>query len=127
MRLVVGNLLDNAVKYSYDDTYIRVTAQREDRTIHVTVENMGTGIAEAELEKIFEPFYRAEHRDPRRLIWGSGLGLSVAREIVGAHGGRIWAESEAGGRSADETAQYVGFKNVFHFTLPFRGKGEHGE
>ena len=124
MRIVLVNLLDNAVKYSYANTAVRCTVRRRDEWIDLSVENLGTGIAEDELTRIFERFYRGRQRDPRRLIWGSGLGLSVAKEIVKAHGGRIWAESKAGGRRPEDTAELKGFKNTLYVELPYRGKDE---
>jgi signal transduction histidine kinase len=124
IRLVVSNLLDNAVKYSYVDTYVRVIAARRDEWVVVSVENMGTGIPPDELARVFERFYRARVRDAKRLIWGSGLGLTVAKEIVEAHGGRIWAESVPGGRRESAAGELEGYKTTFHFTLPLRRKDD---
>ena len=68
----------------------------EDGRIVVSVRDQGPGIAEADLPRIFDRFYRARHM--KNHVPGAGLGLFIAREIVRAHGGEIWAESIAGGR-----------------------------
>jgi signal transduction histidine kinase len=127
MRLVVSNLLDNAVKYAYADTYVRVGLARRDEWAVIAVENMGTGISADELTRVFERFYRARTRDAQRLIWGSGLGLTVAREIVEAHGGEIWAESTPGGRPDESSQKLEGYKTTFFVKLPLTRKGDsHG-
>jgi signal transduction histidine kinase len=124
IRLVTSNLLDNAVKYSYADTYVRVVVTRRDEWVVVSVESMGTGISPDELARVFERFYRARVRDAKRLIWGSGLGLTVAREIVEAHGGTIWAESVPGGRPDSSAGELEGYKTTFSFRLPLRRKDD---
>jgi len=124
IRLVVSNLLDNAVKYSYAGTYVRASVTRRDEWALLAIENMGTGIPPDELTRVFERFYRARTRDAKRLIWGSGLGLTVAREIVEAHGGGIWAESEPGGRATESRQKLEGYKTTFHVKLPLHRKDD---
>ena len=97
MRLeqVLDNLLDNAANYSRADAPIEVTVFSDNGDALVMVTDHGAGIAEAECERIFEPFYRGEAA--RVLgVRGAGLGLAIARSIVEVQGGRIWAESAAG-------------------------------
>jgi signal transduction histidine kinase len=91
---VLNNLISNAVKYSPDGGEIAITAEQCDHEVLFQVSDQGLGIPEAELPYIFEPFRRTPMS--REEIPGVGLGLSVARRIVQAHGGRIQADSEVG-------------------------------
>jgi signal transduction histidine kinase len=96
---VVANLLNNALKYSSKGE-IHVSVDREGRHARVTVRDAGPGIPAESLRTIFEPRIRLETAHSRRRTSpapdGAGLGLSIARDIVEAHGGRIWAESNPG-------------------------------
>ena len=92
---VLSNLLTNAVKYTPGGT-IRVRLRTEDGNALLTVHDEGPGIPPDRLEAIFEPHVRLVGGAGSRLK-GSGLGLYIARGIVEAHGGRIWAESAEGG------------------------------
>ncbi len=87
---VIANLLDNAVKYTIEGT-IDVRVMNMDKDVLVEVRDTGIGIANDQLPHIFDAFYRAT-----REAMGSGLGLSIARTIVEAHGGQIWAKSSPG-------------------------------
>jgi two-component system sensor histidine kinase KdpD len=91
---VVANLVENALKYAIPNGEVRLSARDLDGTLEVTVDDNGPGIASAALPRLFEPFYRAPGADAVR---GSGLGLAVARGLVDAHGGRIWAENRPDG------------------------------
>jgi signal transduction histidine kinase len=94
LRRALDNLLDNAAKFSDPDTTIELTAAAgPDGALVLTVKDAGIGIQEAELERIFEPFYRTD-RSRARATGGVGLGLALARRIASAHGGTITAESE---------------------------------
>jgi len=93
MDQVLTNLVENAVKYSPSGSEIVVSARLAEGQLNVTVEDAGPGVAAAAIPHLFEPFYRAA--GTRR--GGSGLGLAVARGLVEAHGGRIWAENRPGG------------------------------
>ena len=84
----VGNLLDNAVKYSPPGAPIEVTVREGE----VVVEDRGPGIADEDLARIFDRFYRAA---TARAKPGAGLGLAIVREAAEAHGGRATAESSA--------------------------------
>ena len=95
LRTVLRNLLENAVKYSLPDSRpIRVAAGVADGAVTVCVEDDGPGIPEGDLERIFEPFFRVD-RSRSRKTGGYGLGLSICKRIVEAHGGRIVASGVA--------------------------------
>jgi signal transduction histidine kinase len=91
---LLDNLLENAEKYGRGGP-IAMRVWVEDGEARVSVTDSGIGIAAAELPRIFERFYRGSNVDDRRHA-GMGLGLFICRRIVEEHGGRIWAESEAG-------------------------------
>ncbi len=93
MKTVFMNLVDNAVKYSHFNRTIRVYGEADEEWVSVALEDFGLGIPQDEFERIFEPYVRGTQRDPRRFIWGSGLGLAVARDIIETHGGRIEVKS----------------------------------
>ena len=92
IQQVLVNLLDNAMKYSPDGSSIRLEAHHTDRDVEVRVTNSGQGIPANDLERVFERFYRVR-LERARMIHGTGLGLTICKGIVEAHGGRIWAES----------------------------------
>lgn len=91
---VIGNLLDNAVKYSEGGTPITVEVSDGEGEVAVTVRDHGIGIEPDELPWIFERFRRA--RSAPRSSASVGLGLFIVRNLVAAHGGRVWADSEPG-------------------------------
>ncbi len=105
LRQVVQNLLSNAVKYSPDGGLVELTAEdySEDEIV-VSVSDEGIGIPAEQIDRLFKKFSRVESPESRE-IKGSGLGLWICREIVRAHGGRIWVESSKGRGS------------IFRFTL----------
>jgi two-component system, OmpR family, phosphate regulon sensor histidine kinase PhoR len=92
---VLQNLLDNALQYTPPGGHVDVTAYSNGHEVIFTVSDTGIGIPEADLERIFERFYRVDAARSRE-AGGTGLGLSIARHIVDAHGGRIWVESAVG-------------------------------
>jgi signal transduction histidine kinase len=92
---VLMNLVDNAVKYSPENTPIHVRARPELNHVIIEVHNEGTALTEAQLEHIFEPFYRTLDAEASP-VKGGGLGLTITKEIVERHGGQIWAESSEG-------------------------------
>ena len=93
LRRALANLIANAVKFGGG---ARVHAAAADGTAVLTVEDDGPGLAESELEAVFEPFYRGE-RSRSRETGGAGLGLSVARQAARAHGGDVVLETRPGG------------------------------
>jgi PAS domain S-box-containing protein len=90
---VLDNLIGNAIKYSPEDGEIAIRVEATDAEGQVRIEDHGIGIAGDVLPRLFERFYQGQ--DPG-VSTGLGLGLYIARMLVEAHGGRIWAESEPG-------------------------------
>ncbi len=95
LRRVFQNLVSNAIKYGASGRWIGLRAQAGGREIRVSVRDRGIGIPAAEHARIFEPFYRAPDATSAQ-IHGAGLGLSLVKRIVEAHGGRITVRSEPG-------------------------------
>ena len=94
------NLITNAVKYGGDARWMRITARANDANgqldeVQISVEDQGLGIGASELRRIFEPFYRSRSATAAQ-IHGTGLGLSLARDIAAAMGGRLTVTSEPG-------------------------------
>ena len=94
MAQVTGNLLSNAIKYTASGGTVKVSASTDDKTLLFKVRDSGAGVHEEEREKIFLPFYRGE--TGRRIKQGMGLGLTIARDLITAHGGSISVESKPG-------------------------------
>ena len=95
-RQVLLNFLENAVKYGPARQTIAVRAERADGVVRVSVEDGGPGIPANERARIWEPYYRL-NREIDRVVGGSGIGLSVVRELVARHGGRVWMDDAPGG------------------------------
>ncbi|MBZ5590292.1 MAG: sensor histidine kinase KdpD [Acidobacteriia bacterium] len=104
---VLVNLLENAARYTPPGTPIELAAAAGQGEVRIDVLDRGPGLLPGEESRIFEKFVRGETAPSRR---GIGLGLAVARSIVEAHGGRIWAENRPDGGAA------------FRFTLPLKGE-----
>ncbi len=100
LHQALWNIVSNAIKYTPDGGTITIDGKVEDDTVHLWVKDTGVGIPTTELERIFERFYVLEdvalHRSSKTAFKGGGLGLglAVAKGIIEAHGGRLWAESE---------------------------------
>ena len=91
----ITNLIDNAIKYSSASTKVRVRGFSENRYLVVAVQDFGVGIKPEEIEKVFERFYRGGD-ELTRTVKGSGLGLTLVKQIVEAHRGSVHVESEPG-------------------------------
>jgi two-component system sensor histidine kinase BaeS len=91
---VIGNLLSNAIKYTPEGGSVRISASSSVDEIRIRVSDTGPGIALGEQEQVFEPFYRSQ--DSRRFPQGLGLGLTIARDLVEAHGGQLVISSQIG-------------------------------
>ena len=89
---VITNLVANAVAYSHEGTQISLEATRNEHHVIVSVTDQGIGIPQEEQERIFERFYRVDN-DITRQVRGAGLGLSICKWIVEAHGGQISVDS----------------------------------
>lgn len=104
LKWVLNNLLSNALKFTDTDGYVLISAHEEEEKIYVKVKDTGIGIPEDRYEDIFDKFVRINGAE--ETAEGTGLGLAIAKEIIEAHGGSIWCESELGEGS------------TFIFTLP---------
>ncbi|MBN2392754.1 MAG: HAMP domain-containing histidine kinase [Anaerolineae bacterium] len=93
----LGNVISNAIKYTPPDGEITVSASAEETEVWIRVHDTGVGIPPEEQSRIFEPFYRGT--TGRRFPQGMGLGLSIARDLLAAHGGHIDVESTPGAGS----------------------------
>ena len=106
IRQVLHNLLENALRFSQPGGVIKVgVAMGKDKSVLVSVSDTGSGIDPDDLPKVFDHFYKAD-KARQRSYGGAGIGLALVRKYVELHGGRVWAESEAGSGS------------TFSFTLP---------
>jgi two-component system, OmpR family, sensor histidine kinase ChvG len=102
---VVDNLIDNARSFSKSGGTVRVTCRPLKNDIDIVVEDDGPGIPAEAMERIFERFYT--HRPDQDFGQNSGLGLSISRQIVEAHGGRIWAENRRDPASGGDDGENI--------------------
>jgi two-component system sensor histidine kinase VicK len=114
LEQVLRNLLDNAIKYSPEGSLIVLRVKRASDGFLFSVADQGGGIAPEHLNRLFERHYRVDDGDGGK-VKGTGLGLLIARQIVNAHGGDIWAES------------VVGKGSTFYFTIPFHEERQSGK
>ena len=105
IRYVFANLLSNALRFTSPGGTVTISAVRDHENIRFSVEDTGEGISPEHMEHLFEQFYRVPGQQQKS---GIGLGLSIVKEIVDAHGGKVSAES------------IYTKGSVFHFTLPLR-------
>ena len=107
---VLTNLTANGLQYTPEGGVVTIAAQRKEGEVQVSVRDTGIGIPPEHLSHVFDRFYRVDKSRSRLAGGGSGIGLTIARALIEAHGGRIWAESEGEGKGS-----------VFTFTLPIAG------
>ncbi|HSL44872.1 MAG TPA: ATP-binding protein [Anaerolineales bacterium] len=105
---ILTNLTGNALQYTPEAGRVTISAKQAQHEIRISVQDTGAGIPPEHLPHIFGRFYRVDKSRSRRVGGGSGIGLTIARALVEAHGGRIWAESAGEGQGS-----------TFTFTLPF--------
>lgn len=110
LQQVLGNLLDNAVKYSDEHTTITIRVWTTPDLVHVSVHNQGASIPSSDIELLFQPYTRLKATSTRP---GMGLGLYIARSIIEAHGGTLRLEPHTD-KAVDETAKGT----TFSFDLP---------
>ncbi len=103
MDTVVTNLIENAIKFTPEGGKVTVEAEQSGNQILIQVRDTGMGIAKKDIPKLFTKFFQANHTKS-----GAGLGLTICKRLVRAHGGKIWCESELGKGS------------TFSFTLPVK-------
>lgn len=107
------NLVSNAIKYSPNGGQVIIEAWlNQDNMLEIAVKDFGLGIPQEAQGQLFSKFYRVDNTD-RREIGGTGLGLAISREIIEAHGGKIWLDSE------------LGHGSTFTFTLPVKHSNPH--
>jgi two-component system sensor histidine kinase KdpD len=107
LEQVLVNLLEHAIKYTPAGSPIEISAQPANNVMIVEIADHGPGMPPADVEKIFDKFYRTRSAEGKG---GIGLGLTICKGIIEAHGGRIWAENRPDGGAA------------FRFTLPINGE-----
>lgn len=109
---VVTNLIDNAASFSPPGGKVIARLRTVSNEVELSVEDEGPGIPEDKLETIFERFYSDRPQSDSTIGKNSGLGLSISREIVHAHGGRIWAENRRATPSQSESSPVIGARFV---------------
>lgn len=108
---VLTNLLGNALQYTPEDGRVTISARQTNHQVQISVHDTGVGISPSDLPYVFDRFYRVDKSRSRRAGGGSGIGLTIARALVEAQGGRMWAESPGNGNGS-----------TFSFTLPISEK-----
>ncbi|MDD5145414.1 MAG: ATP-binding protein [Candidatus Pacebacteria bacterium] len=107
VRMAIQNLVDNALRYTSSGGKIQVSLGANEKEVKISVKDTGVGIPKSQAERVFTKFFRAANVI-RMETEGSGLGLFIAKNIIEAHGGRIWFETEEGKGT------------TFYFTLPIQ-------
>ena len=98
LKLVLTNLVDNAIKFSPPGEIVRIGTWRHDGEVGVKVSDAGPGISPSDEEHLFDRYFRVDN-PLGPVLSGSGLGLAICREVVLAHGGRIWVDPSPSGGS----------------------------
>ena len=105
IKQLLSNLISNAKKYSINTQEIIIKVIEQEKELEVVIEDKGLGIPKESIPKLFNKFYRVDNSDHRK-IGGTGLGLVICKEIIEAHGGSIWIESQ------------LSIGTNVHFTIP---------
>ncbi len=108
---IMYNLVDNAIKFSYENSLVKIGARKKGEMVEITVSDTGIGITAEDQNKLFKPFSQVDSFSSKK-FQGTGLGLSLVKQIVHLHGGYIWFRSKQGEGS------------TFAFTIPINGKLE---
>ena len=102
---IMYNLVDNAIKFSYENSIIKIGARKKENLVEITVIDTGIGIKPEDQNKLFKPFSQVDSFSSKK-FQGTGLGLSLVKQIVNLHGGYVWFRSSPGKGS------------TFAFTIP---------
>lgn len=94
IKQVLKNIIDNAIKCSPKGDEIRITCIKENNDFKISIQDQGIGMMSEHVDKIFDKFYRADTSDSAPT--GTGLGMTIVKHLVEAHGGKVWVESELG-------------------------------
>src|SRR5947209_2880036 len=113
---VIDNLIENARSFSPQGGTVRITAKRLRNAVEITIDDDGPGIQPEAIERIFERFYT--DRPHQGFGQNSGLGLSISKQIIEAHNGRIWAENRHGPADADGRPTVLGARFVVRLPAP---------
>jgi signal transduction histidine kinase len=105
IQQALSNLVSNAIKYSFPNTVVEITAEKKDEHLVISVIDQGQGIPETELNSIFTPFARTSVQSTAGEK-STGLGLTIVKKVIEAHGGQIWINSK------------VGVGSTFSFSIP---------
>jgi signal transduction histidine kinase len=97
---VLVNLVANAIQYTPEGGDVTISAARHENEIYISVKDTGIGIPPEHLANLFTRFYRVDKSRSRNAGGGSGIGLTIAKHLVEAHGGRVWAESAGDGQGS---------------------------
>jgi sensor domain CHASE-containing protein/signal transduction histidine kinase/HAMP domain-containing protein len=108
---IMYNLVDNAIKFSYENSIVKIGARKKENMVEITIKDTGIGIKAEDHIKIFKPFSQVDSFSSKRSK-GTGLGLSLVKQIINLHGGYVWF------RSSPEEG------STFAFTIPINGNKE---
>jgi signal transduction histidine kinase len=100
---VLLNLVANAIQHTPEGGDVSISAARQSDEVHIAVQDTGVGIPPEHLVNLFTRFYRVDKSRSRNAGGGSGIGLTIAKHLVEAHGGQIWAESRGEGQGSTFT------------------------
>jgi signal transduction histidine kinase len=111
---ILYNLLDNAIKFSHEDGLVKIEALKKEDMVEIKVKDNGIGIKTEDQYKLFKPFSQVDSFSSKK-FQGTGLGLSLVKQIVNLHGGYVWFNSKMGEGS------------TFAFTIPIKGNKRKGD